>query len=62
MTQSFYRRFNMAYLRPKEVAQKLGVTVITIYNWIKAGILPFIKPKHSIFIDEKDLEKFLKYS
>lgn len=46
-------------LRIKQVMQLYCVSRQTIYNWHKIG-LPFIKVGGLTFIDEKELEKFIK--
>ena len=49
------------FLTPKKVAEKLGVSEMTIYRYIKAGKLKAIKLSERNFrIDEKDLSSFLK--
>ena len=45
----------------EQVAKKLGVSIFTVYRYIKAGKLKAIKYTERNFrIDEKDLNQFLK--
>ena len=44
----------------KEVAQELGVTELTIHNYIKKGILPALKIGRRVFIRRTVLENALK--
>lgn len=51
----------MKLLTPEQVAKKLGVSVYTIYRYVKAGKLKAIKYTANNFrIDEEDLIQFLK--
>lgn len=51
------RRVKM--LRIKQVMEQYHVCRATIYNWFKQG-LPFIKVGKITFIEEKEVEKFIK--
>lgn len=46
-------------LRIADIQKQLKVSRPTIYKWIKQG-LPVIKVGSLVFIDEKELDKFLK--
>ena len=46
-------------LRVKQVVEQYHVCKMTVYRWIKAG-LPIIKFGGITFIDEKELEKFIR--
>ena len=44
----------------QEVADKLGFTYITVYFWIRKGILPYFNYNGSYRIAEKDLKAFIE--
>jgi len=47
-------------LTPEEVAQRLGVARLTVYSWIRTGVLPATRLGRRILrIREADLEGFL---
>lgn len=46
-------------LRIKQVMEKYHVCRATIYNWFKNG-LPYIKVGKIVFIEESEIEKFIK--
>lgn len=46
-------------LRIKQVSEQYHVSKATVYNWIKQG-LPIIKVGKITFIEEKEIEKFIK--
>ncbi len=48
----------MRMLRISEVAQRLGVSAMTVRLWIKAGRLRAIQPARVILIDPADLAAF----
>ena len=45
---------------PKEVAKIIGVSRVSIYRWIKSGILEGHKFGGVVRIKKEDLEKFVK--
>ena len=48
-------------LTPEKIAEKLNVSIFTVYRWIKAGKLKTIKlTKRNFRIEEKDLNRFIK--
>ena len=47
-------------LKPEEVADRLGVSTLTIKKWLRNGKLPGVKVGHLWRIDEADLEKFIE--
>jgi excisionase family DNA binding protein len=47
-------------LTPEQVADRLQVTVQTIYTWIRSGYLPSIKVGRLWRIRPDDLEDFIK--
>jgi excisionase family DNA binding protein len=47
------------YLTPQQVADKLQLTVQTVYQWIKDGELPAVKMKRVYRITQGDLDRFL---
>lgn len=55
-------RLNKQYLRAKEAADMLGLSVDTIRNWInrKKNPLPAIKAGRDYLIDKDDLDEFLR--
>lgn len=48
------------YFTTKEVAEKCRVTYLTVYYWIKTGVLTAYKLGREYKISEKDLNKFIK--
>lgn len=44
----------------KEVAEELGVSELTIHNYIKKGHLPALKISRRVFIKRIDLDEALK--
>lgn len=43
----------------KEVARQFDVSVQTINEWMKKGILPFVKINSRVFFKAEDIEKLL---
>ena len=50
----------MEYLSTQEVADKLRVSYLSVYYWIKDGILPAYKFRRDFRISVTDLDKFIK--
>lgn len=50
----------MEYLSTQEVADKLSVSYLSVYYWIKGGVLPAYKFKRDFRISVTDLNKFIK--
>lgn len=48
------------YFTTQQVADKLGVTYLTVYFWIRDNWLPAYKFKKDFRINAKDLNKFIK--
>lgn len=48
------------FLTPKEVANKLNISNKTIYRIMKKGDIPFILIGSRKYIQELDLEKYIK--
>lgn len=52
---------NAAYLRPPDAARFLGVTVRTVRDWQRKGILPYSKPVHKVTLfATADLERAMQ--
>lgn len=47
-------------LTPEQVADRLQVTVQTIYTWLRSGFLPSIKIGRLWRIRPSDLEEFIR--
>lgn len=47
-------------LTPEQVAERLQVTVQTIYTWMRSGYLPSVKMGRLWRIRPDDLENFIK--
>jgi len=47
-------------LTPEQVAERLQVTVQTIYTWMRSGYLPSVKMGRLWRIHPNDLEEFIK--
>ena len=50
----------MKYFKTQEVADKLGVSYLTVYTWIKDNWLPAFKFKRELRISSRDLSKFIQ--
>jgi len=50
----------MKQLTTQQVADRLGVSYLTVYLWIKEGRIPAYKYKRNFRIDITDLNKFIK--
>jgi excisionase family DNA binding protein len=50
------------YFTVEEVAERLKVSHMTVYRWIKAGRLGAYKMGGEFRITERDVERFLKAS
>jgi excisionase family DNA binding protein len=46
-------------LTPKQIAEKLGVAVSTIYQWTHTEFIPHIKVGRFVRFRESDIEKWL---
>ncbi|MBE3561324.1 MAG: helix-turn-helix domain-containing protein [Ktedonobacteraceae bacterium] len=47
-------------LTPEQVAERLQVTVQTIYTWMRSGYLPSVKMGRLWRIRPSDLDEFIK--
>ena len=48
---------------PREIAEYFGVTVLTVYNWIKSGCPADNRPrglKNQFYLDPAKVEKWIK--
>ena len=50
----------MNYLSTAELAKRLGISRITVFNWIKSGKLKAERIGRGYVIDVSDAEKFTK--
>lgn len=50
----------MKYFKTQEVADKLGVSYLTVYTWIKDNCLPAFKFRRELRISSRDLSKFMQ--
>jgi len=50
----------MSLLTVKEAAKQLGLSVGTVRNYIRRGMIPAVKFHRAVRIDEKDLERFVE--
>jgi len=50
-----------AFYRPSQIANRLGVGVMTVYGWIRSGQLQIAKrlPGGGLLIEAQELERFL---
>ncbi len=46
-------------LSPEEVAAKLKVAKITVYKWVKRGLIPHYRLEKCVRFSPKDLEKWV---
>lgn len=51
---------NKQLLTPEQVAERLQVTIRTVYQWLADGDLPAFKLGRAWRISEEDLQEFLK--
>lgn len=47
------------YITPGEIALELGASTTAVYDWLKAGLIPYRQPRKLIFIKRKDYEDFI---
>ncbi|MBA7516046.1 hypothetical protein ES705_08091 [subsurface metagenome] len=50
----------MEYLSTQEVADKLSVSYLSVYYWIRDGVLPAYKFRRAFRISVTDLDKFIR--
>ena len=50
----------MRYLTTQEVADKIGVSYLVVYFWIKDGLLPAYRFRRNYRIRIEDLNKFIQ--
>lgn len=48
------------YFTPKEIAERLKVSLVTVRKWYQSGKLESTRAGHSIRISERQLDAFLK--
>jgi excisionase family DNA binding protein len=50
------------FVRPREVANMLGVTITSIYNWERTGMMPkALRPGGKIYLFRKaDIDKWIE--
>jgi len=48
------------FLNPKETAVYLGLSIHTIYAWVKLGKIPFYKVGRAVRFDPRKLEFWLR--
>ncbi|WP_243090565.1 helix-turn-helix domain-containing protein [Thermus neutrinimicus] len=46
-------------LKPEEFAQAMGVAPLTVYNWIRAGLIPHVRINKRIYIHYNAVEELL---
>lgn len=46
-------------LRPRDAAQMLSVSPRTLYNWTRAGLIPYVKIGRTVLYRVADLEDWL---
>lgn len=44
----------------KEVAERLGISVRTVYSFMERGKIPYYKIGHSVRFDEQEIEAWLE--
>ena len=47
------------FISKGDVAQRTGKTIRTVENWMKRGILPYFKIRHSVLFKWSDVEAHL---
>lgn len=50
----------MKQLTTQQVADRLGVRYLTVYFWIKEGLLPAYRFKRNFRVDIRDLDEFME--
>ena len=48
------------YLKVKEIADMLGLSILTIYEYIKRGEVQAVKLGRNYRVERKEFEKFIK--
>lgn len=51
---------SMKLLKPKEVAEMIGVETSTIYQWTSQGFIPYVKLGRLVRFNEDDVMKWLR--
>jgi len=51
---------NARYVGTPDVAAELGVTAMTVRNWIHSGALPAVKVGRQLKIRRSDYERYLR--
>lgn len=47
-------------LSPEEVATKLKVAKITVYKWVKKGLIPHYRLEKCVRFSSKDVDEFVR--
>jgi excisionase family DNA binding protein len=47
-------------LRPDELSLLLGVPKVTIYTWVRRGVLPFVQLERCIRFDPEEIRTWVK--
>jgi excisionase family DNA binding protein len=48
------------FMRPRAAAELLGVSKRTLDTWIQCGLVPHVKIRRVVLIDQDDLEEVLE--
>ncbi len=46
------------FLEPKDVCERYGISIHTLYEWTSIQHIPHIKPRGKLLFREKDLENW----
>lgn len=46
------------FLEPKDVCERYGISIHTLYEWTSINHIPYIKPRGKLLFREQDLEKW----
>jgi len=46
------------FLEPKDICERYGISIHTLYEWTSANYIPHIKPRGKLLFREQDLIKW----
>jgi len=46
------------FLKPKDICERYGISIHTLYEWTSANHIPHIKPRGKLLFREQDLIKW----
>ncbi len=50
----------MQLITATELAKRLSVPKVTVYSWVRRGVLPYVQIERAIRFDEAEIEEWVK--